>query len=48
MEPKNGTIVDFITLQNRQAQSMEKITDDTDLLVLKSVKFLTLTFLQQY
>ena len=39
MEPKNGTVIDFIYLQDRQALSMEKIPDDIDLLLLKSVRY---------
>lgn len=36
MERKNGTVVDSVTLKDKQVQSMEKISDDIDLLVLRS------------
>ena len=37
MEMTNGSIIDSLTLENREAQSMEKIPGDLDLLVLKSL-----------
>ena len=37
MEMTNGSIIDSLTLENREAQSMEEIPGDLDLLVLKSL-----------